>query len=509
MSYSDVSPPCIRRNTASIGRDLLSAWATKAGAGGPGKGFKSRYFILFPDELCYYTSDLSEGKKKGSIPLKPLEGSVREVWDVPSYCLCISLVKNSKRQYYICFDRKEVFHLWFLAISSLLHQETLYMPLNTHLSLQPGVIKEGNLLKKGQKNKAWKTRYFVLKAGEASTESKLEYYDEQNGKLKGVVDITYQVSVAESKEKEHSFALSLPNGGRQYRFAAAATTLKLEWMKALKSVSRTPKFAFSLIEGVLQKRGEMNTGFKDRYFVLLQDKLLYYRTKQDIVAAGMIPITKQTLCVATTEAPPNPRRISLTEQSSFGRVFFLSSTDHDAIKQWVNQIQIAIAKTMTPISSISPTSASRVQAFSPSTPKSRLVLTGYNQANPLDPSELKSSPFIRSTATTLPPSSASSLDLSRGSNEDLFQMFNSELRKSNESPLFSPLNRASEIRSSTESSFYQPSPLARSSEARNSEDPLFHLARGSENVESPLQSASHSSEVERLSVNLLAHTLLG
>ena len=68
------------------------------------------------------------------------------------------------------------------------------------------IIKQGYLTKQGGFVKSWKKRFFVL------TESRMEYYTEQNGKLKGTIEFdgTTTCQLAHECKRQPAFQISTP-----------------------------------------------------------------------------------------------------------------------------------------------------------------------------------------------------------------------------------------------------------------------------------------------------------
>ena len=95
------------------------------------------------------------------------------------------------------------------------------------------VIKEGELTKKGEIRKNWKTRWFVL------YEKSIAYLDKQGGKVKGGIlledaNLIRDATELEAGKKEHCLAVELPE--RHYVISASSAEDKDAWRSAIAKV---------------------------------------------------------------------------------------------------------------------------------------------------------------------------------------------------------------------------------------------------------------------------------
>uniref|UniRef100_A0A8C9U8B8 Pleckstrin homology, MyTH4 and FERM domain containing H2 n=1 Tax=Scleropages formosus TaxID=113540 RepID=A0A8C9U8B8_SCLFO len=148
--------------------------------------------------------------------------------------------------------------------------------------------KSGYLLKMGGKEKTWKRRWFVLKAGE------LLYYKSPSDVIQrpqGQIELSATSSIARSEGKQ---TLQLVTEKRVYYLTADSPNLLEEWIRVLQNVLRvqaaSPLFAQPEIrpcmKGLLTK---VKHGYSKRVWCALIGKTLYYfRSQEDKFPLGQI-----------------------------------------------------------------------------------------------------------------------------------------------------------------------------------------------------------------------------
>ncbi|KPP73858.1 pleckstrin-like domain-containing family H member 2-like [Scleropages formosus] len=140
--------------------------------------------------------------------------------------------------------------------------------------------KSGYLLKMGGKEKTWKRRWFVLKAGE------LLYYKSPSDVIQrpqGQIELSATSSIARSEGKQ---TLQLVTEKRVYYLTADSPNLLEEWIRVLQNVLRvqaaSPLFAQPEIrpcmKGLLTK---VKHGYSKRVWCALIGKTLYYFRSQE------------------------------------------------------------------------------------------------------------------------------------------------------------------------------------------------------------------------------------
>ena len=165
-------------------------------------------------------------------------------------------------------------------------------------------------MKKGKVNKAWKNRWCIL--CDINEEIFLEYYDSKiDANLCGTIEISsvfgiqvigfasYDLSTLQQipenikitdKIKCHQkYSFVLVTNKRKFIFASFDPKNFFKWISVFN------KFIYGgiLKQGLLQKRGEKNKGWKKRYFVLNQYKQLkYYQDEEKKSYAGTIDLNE-------------------------------------------------------------------------------------------------------------------------------------------------------------------------------------------------------------------------
>ena len=166
----------------------------------------------------------------------------------------------------------------------------------------------GKLFKKGKINKAWKERYFIC----YRNEQRMDYYqNEKDAKQKqnvsGSIDLTVIAKVElitenydfdlmkqmpkyilETNEKDQSdkdFTFLLISNKRTFILAATDKNELIQWLKYLSSCL----YGDVVKEGWMKKQGQINKGWKDRYFVLNKfQQMKYYDNAQKTNCFGTI-----------------------------------------------------------------------------------------------------------------------------------------------------------------------------------------------------------------------------
>lgn len=361
---------------------LAAHWATKCPKGAFSKDFKPRFFICYQDKISYYKEETTP--EAGKVLLNPGKSEVQVLWHLPKrYTISLSPEPNAPLPLYMCFNLFEHYEKWMKILLDIL--QTNYTPPIPNPNLfKPGqVVKEGMLEKKGERNKAWQKRFFLLTAGEAGGESMLEYRKfNQFGKICGDIEISDRMAILgiPKDERAHQFALTSKINGRIFYLAASEENEKKSWIEMLTTVSRTPKFAFSICEGFLQKKGLVNKAYQERYFVLLLDRLLYFRNKRDETHAGEIVLSpKSSLCI--NESQENGFTLSCFMGTP--RTYSIAAPDVVGMRDWMEKISAAIeGKVLFADSRSQPTKLSSCAAdTSPSTAKLNIDVSSSSLAS--------------------------------------------------------------------------------------------------------------------------------
>lgn len=224
---------------------------------------------------------------------------------------------------------------------------------NPHLVSKDSLF-EGDLSKLGGQRKSWRRRYFVLYP------RKMEYYRHQKDKKAlGGISLTME-TVVQADVLAHTFAITPVRGGRTYVITAASERSCNQWMALIEanvegvkviwdkpqrptSISRslapgalmlasTKTNSKSIKEGWLFKLGKNVTNWKRRYFVLLPDKMTYYKQANSKRAQNYIKLTDKTSI--------GPIGIPNTFAISTGhRKYVITAKDAKEREDWLTALQ--------------------------------------------------------------------------------------------------------------------------------------------------------------------------
>eukprot|EP01119_Soliformovum_irregulare_P007874 TRINITY_DN2044_c0_g1_i4.p1 TRINITY_DN2044_c0_g1~~TRINITY_DN2044_c0_g1_i4.p1 ORF type:complete len:915 (-),score=256.98 TRINITY_DN2044_c0_g1_i4:1531-4275(-) len=221
------------------------------------------------------------------------------------------------------------------------------------------VIKKGYLQKRGKVNTGWKKRYFIL------SEKHLYYYvspeEHQKGaRFTGAIQLLFSsfrpLGDAEAKE------LGVASGGycfkiitpvRVFYLSASTEDEAKGWIDSLTQVSATlwEKENQTMMEtcppdilkkGWLQKQGNsMLKDWKQRWFVLRQSFIAYYKDPEDPTPLGTIPLLQCSVKISETVSKKN-----CFEFVTPNRTFYAVAKDAKELLSWMDAIKQAIALTL-------------------------------------------------------------------------------------------------------------------------------------------------------------------
>jgi len=245
-------------------------------------------------------------------------------------------------------------------------------------------ILEGEMFKRGGKIRTQKRRYFIL------FQDKLVYYKSKSETkiTKGEILIDKDLCVeGDGDEGEGSFTVTPGNIDRTFDLKADSDEIAEKWIRALDELvfekirlhnenksTRTSRmkagsivfqldqiqdalsafdegdkiFQESMKEGYLMKRGDSIKTWKKRYFILFENKLLYYKTKQTThQVQGEIPFCSQTI-VKEEDIPivghaSFPASLSVTPNGAAGgRTYYITAKDSKTAAEWVQAIKFNV-----------------------------------------------------------------------------------------------------------------------------------------------------------------------
>jgi len=221
---------------------IYEGWLYKQG--GSVRSWRKRYFRLEEGRLLYYMNEEASMKPFGVIPLpgsKLLIENQHEIGRKHVFRIVPSF-KTSKKTFLLSAPSDKELKLWM----SLLKDQTEVG------FIHKGAIKEGYLVKCGNRHKNWKTRYFVLMG------TQLAYYKEKTDtEPVGLVDLTLPstLSLPESHIYKREFVIELkPGYGKRSYLLQAADKADCEaWLAKFKEIcskARAPTASMDI--GVLR-----------------------------------------------------------------------------------------------------------------------------------------------------------------------------------------------------------------------------------------------------------------
>lgn len=226
------------------------------------------------------------------------------------------------------------------------------------------VRKQGYLQKQGggKRRANWKKRWCVLHL------SKILYFTEEGGKLKGTIDIVYDVTnrVATSDHKDHCFFVTRDNA-RTFFLVAKDDSERTEWIKSIQecylikaeqherqakeggvraSVIMSPAASLSPLqdpydtnivrhEGWLEKKGGGKTraNWTKRWFVCKLNGITYYTDQKKTTAKGFIPLD-DTSTISISAAKVFAMSVSVP-----GRIYLLDAHSEPERNAWMAVVQ--------------------------------------------------------------------------------------------------------------------------------------------------------------------------
>mmetsp|Transcript_63726 Transcript_63726/g.101414 ORF Transcript_63726/g.101414 Transcript_63726/m.101414 type:complete len:368 (+) Transcript_63726:30-1133(+) len=215
------------------------------------------------------------------------------------------------------------------------------------------VIFEGQLMKKGQINTAWKNRWCVV--SQQNGNLRLLYYESKLSKhLCGSIEFLHIYDVKAVLPHKSSYDLNFL--GRLPMNIKLTNELRTELKYAFIVYTRKRKYYFAAFDpknfeqwmnlfdkyiccgvlkrGYLQKRGGTNTAFKRRYFVLKNNKMLkYYANESCDKYLGSIPLNAVIKLKAHKDKDKYTFHL-VTEN----RIWILCAPTFKDRKQWMSAI---------------------------------------------------------------------------------------------------------------------------------------------------------------------------
>jgi len=258
LSSSPQSPSPLRKqlnrqqqaplSTQTGGIALKQGWLKLKGM----TNWTRRYFILEKFSRANASVEDLLSPKPGQYTLKYFdnemcnESGYKGKIDVMECMLELGLISDEKtiylkfghnysKQFTIQADTKEELQSWTQELD-----KAVKITVGGHFK----VVKKGYLNNHGgdqHRVKNWKRRYFILSTSEDDLKSVIQYFDKENGKPMGIIDVK-DSNIEIVQDSEFTFHLR-PAKGKSYFLQGDNDLDKTEWMKYIKKHARYPKAA--------------------------------------------------------------------------------------------------------------------------------------------------------------------------------------------------------------------------------------------------------------------------
>ena len=208
-------------------------------------------------------------------------------------------------------------------------------------------IKVGYLYKKGANRTNWKRRYFVL------TGSELSYYPSENSiQSLGTIYLyktTIKIDQSERKSgRSHCFSINPQHiNERTYFLSCSSEEEKLDWIKAINFNSLIRPSVIvdfntypPLKQGYLIKEGHIRRNWKQRWFILKNNIMYYYKNRNDEKknrALGVIPLFDSQMEII--KKGTNAFIWSIFHPTR--KIFYLAAPDQNCMESWMFSINLA------------------------------------------------------------------------------------------------------------------------------------------------------------------------
>lgn len=347
----------------------VAGMLTKEG-GGILSSWRSRLFILSPnDKLNYYECCPNEKdplKLMGFIPFACDQVAVTSFTDSQynrPYCFGIR-AKDQKRTYVLQADTESTREWWLSVINALANTNSTQSVsladdnIVRKLPVQTGTTTNAGFLNKlgGVSQNTWQRRYVVQKQGilkyyAPQLESGVETYTEVG--IIPIVGATIQRDVASIPSLKHMtflsknyFAVTANGSSSPYVFEATSPHEVEQWIASLDRYSPDKPVGVFLRVGYMLKRGDVASGWKERYFILSGDKIAYYKKFRDRDPQGEINLTTETEVQAQSGSDTE---FSVVSDKVNTRKYILQCKDKTSRDQWIQCINTAITNLSKPL----------------------------------------------------------------------------------------------------------------------------------------------------------------
>lgn len=300
------------------------------------KKLQKRYCVLLEDKLVYFKGR-NDKKEGGFFPLPPganqqLPAEGEDLGEGQKFAFLLAPTGDEGEVANVLAADSEAERLnWMKAILAVLQTKN---PQTNDKSLREGYMLVG------KKKDGMRKRYCVL------LEDKLEFFKGRNDSKAEDMVAMIGGSVLEDDEDEKNdkryegftVAQSGDEGETIYYLACANGTSKKAWMEKIKILLETKnstKTAGSLREGYLHvgpKKGQHK-----RYCVLLQNSLLYYKSRQDAKEAGLVDLPSGAVVDTEEDAGPTEFFVASTGDAN-AKKLYCTARDEQLKDAWMGTI---------------------------------------------------------------------------------------------------------------------------------------------------------------------------
>lgn len=305
-----------------------------------GSSFKKRLCVLYPDGIKYFKKRFDD-QAAGTIRLPP--GSHLEVVaeDMGSRKNIFWVAENG--------DESGTQHFFFSTKSPAERTEWVHILGELFFSkdcqVEQGSLFEGYVYKRSSKW-VWKKKFCVL------FPDSLQYSARRNDTVRKSIDLNQGLQLKALKPNQNDPVMNQPGllaiaengdeGTRIFMFHFQNDEVRTEWMDIMITLLSTKNLRInprSFKEGYMQTKGKGKNEWKKRYCILLDQKLLHSRKRNDQSEATEVKITAATEIAELEGTQDNKYLFSLAETGDEQEVSFqFGCTSADVRTQWINAI---------------------------------------------------------------------------------------------------------------------------------------------------------------------------
>lgn len=306
----------------------------------PSSGYKKRFAALFQDKLQLYV-----GRRDKEPECEILLPGGAHCEEEPGDHLIFSVAPTgdaSEKYYFLKAKTHADQAHWLKSLRDIIDVKDSK---KASKSLMEGYLNGGFSRKTGSQQRF----YFVL------MDDRLEYFKSRNGQkaagevlLPGgfVIDAVEQEDV-ENPGDENSMFFVAPSGDAKVKpFYCTCKDGKemARWTSCLLNLQDTKISKvnpYSVKEGYMRGATKLTTSDSLLYFILTNDQLEYFTSRNDKQAAGTLPIPGGSAITYVDTEKPNTIEIATCEDDGATR-FYMTGRDHRELKSWATAFALVI-----------------------------------------------------------------------------------------------------------------------------------------------------------------------